>query len=329
MVKNMKGPKDIASVITTKMLAIKNNLEPPACEGYEGPLKFYHSKFARFSLTIYNKKNSGDGKPVVKGNIPAMDMPDIQERTHFIYYKEMESSLKPAETGQDGLSPAYTVRMTSGAAKGKTPAQFLMEDPDKNQGVLTGHYKWLKQNSSNPKYRDGNLKQMEAIMDAGRLFKAGKLSAKTASGAGQFIIYDPGMRPLVNQKREDGKSFVYQIKITWTLGAKYPLEVSITNFYAPVIKKDDGMLNVKASEKADEIRNNISMSAKDWMSALYIIETNMRTFENIYAAKLYKTAFDADKEARESRNRDNQGYQNGSNQNQYGYQGSPNNSYHN
>lgn len=319
MVKNMRNPKDIVHVITTKMLAIRNNLALPACKDYEGPLKFYHGKFSRFSLTIYNKKESGDNKPVVKGNIPSMDMPDIKERTDFIYRKEMESSLKPTESGQDGLSSAYTVRMTFGAAKGKTPAQFLMENPDKNQEVLTSHYKWLKQNSSNPKYRDRNLKQMEAIMDAGRLFKAGKLSAKTASGTGQFIIYDPGMRPLVNQKREDGKSFVYQVKITWTLGAKYPLEVSITNFYAPVIKKDDGMLNVKASEKADETRNSISMSAKDWISALYIIETNMRTFENIYAAKLYKAAFDADKEARESRNQDNQGYQNGSSQNQYGY----------
>lgn len=290
--RDIHSPKAIASVPNENMLIISNNLEESRCDGYEGPLYFYDGRFSRFSFTIITKEK----KPIT-ANLPIKDFLDVEGRTDFIYQKHLEMSMMPKE---ENLSPAYTVILTAGKdMKGKTPAQFLLEDIEKNKTLLNNQYKWIKSNiNQNPKYREANQRQLDAIMDAGKLLKEGKLDKNKASGASKlFTIYDSGIKILERRKREDGRVFVYSIKITWMLGSEKPVEIYMKNFHAFIKKNNIGLCTVQPGI-TDEISKSVRVSVEDWRYVVYIMKVNMRTFEDIRAPRLYKIATNADIEKR-------------------------------
>lgn len=307
----LKNPKELVSIVRNQTFAIQNELVKAECQDGAEPLKFY-SHFSRFPIVIINTE-----RKAATANIHVGDIPDMVARTNFAHMKDLEMAYMPkivaptpTANGDEDLSNniAFTVVLTLGnGLKGKTPAQLILEDPNNTQ-KLNNQYKWLKENiDKNPKFKENNLKQMEAIAEAGRLYKAGKLTADVAATAstpttpaGQgIVIYETGMRPLIRRKRPDGKCFVYEVKIEWVLGNKYPVNVEIQNYYAPVTQDAKGLLNVKASEKSDVVRNMMRLSASDWEYVMYMIQTNMRTFENAMGNFAYKTASDAAKANRE------------------------------
>lgn len=273
----MKGPKEILSIVRSQTLVISNELSKIPAEETT-PLKF-HSKFSRFTITIINEE-----RKAANGNIPIREMEDLIRRSGFAYQKELEAELLPkAVKGNEVDSPAYTVRFTNGTMKGKTPAQVLAEDPGNGSDALNRQYKWLQSNLN--KYPK-NQEQMDAIRDAARLHREGKLCPVTSiASLPAFTIYEPGFRPLIRKQREDGKSFVYEIRITWNFGQNYPVEVEIQNYYAPVIKKENGMLNVLLKEKSvnDSITNKMKLSSMEWMHVIHMLETSIRTFEDLIA----------------------------------------------
>lgn len=300
------NPKEIASIVRTKTFAISNELAVSECSGYSSPLMFYSSKFSQFKAVIINEQ-----KKVAYGNIKSCDVGDIEDRSKFIYNKDMEASMSfsapapepKANSGVDeSLAIAYTVTLTTGnGLKGKSPAQVLLENPEKGPDMLTNQYKWLKNNrDTNEKFRESNQKQMDAIMAASKLFKEGKLSvdgvaSNQSMNGRQFTIYEPGMRPLTRKKNAKGNSFVYEILVTYTIGNKYPVEVTITNYYAPVTQDKDGLLNVKVSQKENEIKNSMRLTAKEWNNAVEMMQINKRTFEMCYAQSLYSASIAAEK----------------------------------
>lgn len=307
----LKNPKELVSIVRNQTFAVQNELVKAECEDGAEPLKFY-SHFSRFPIVIINAE-----RKATTANIAVKDIPDMVARTNFAYTKELEMAYMPRTVaptptadGEDlSTNIAFTTVLTLGnGLKGKTPAQLVMEDPN-NVQKLNNQYKWLKESiEKNPKFADNNKKQMDAIVEAGRLYKAGKLSgdaattasASVATPTGQgIVIYETGMRPLVRRKRPDGKCFVYEAKVEWILGNKYPVNVEIQNYYAPVTKDSRGLLNVKASEKDNVVRNLMRLTASDWEYVMYMIQTNMRTFENAMGNFAYKTATDAAKANRE------------------------------
>lgn len=312
----LKNPKELVSIVRNQTFAIQNELVKAECQDGSEPLKFY-SHFSRFPIVIINAE-----RKATTANIHVGDIPDMVARTNFAHTKDMEMAFMPktiaptaSANGGEDLSNniAFTTILTLGnGLKGKTPAQLILEDPNNTQ-KLNNQYKWLKENiDKNPKFKDNNKKQMDAIAEAGRLYKAGKLTAdvaaaaSTPTNAGQsIVIYETGMRPLIRRKRPDGKCFVYEVKIEWVLGNKYPVNVEIQNYYAPVTQDAKGLLNVKASEKVDVIRNMMRLSAADWEYVMYMIQTNMRTFENAMGNFAYKTATEAAKANREKAGLDN------------------------
>lgn len=79
-----------------------------------------------------------------------------------------------------------------------------------------------------------------------------------------------GCRPLVRKRRQDGKCFCYECKVIWDFSKDYPVICDIRNYYAPVIKKDNGLLNVAIKEKdtSTEIHNEFSMTAAEWLNVV-------------------------------------------------------------
>lgn len=59
-------------------------------------------------------------------------------------------------------------------------------------------------------------------------------------------------------------------------------------------------MNVKAKEREGEIRNVISLTLEEWLWVEHMLESNIRTFEDLYARNYYKQAYEAEKELREA-----------------------------
>lgn len=131
---------------------------------------------------------------------------------------------------------------------------------------------------------------MEAIREAATLLMKGELEEKTIQPQQPIVIYDSGFRPLVRKQREDGLSFVYEVHITCNPGNNYPIVVEIQNYYANVKTLPDGRLNVEGGSKTDIQISQMKMSTDDWSYILYMLQLNMRAFEETHMISFCKAA---------------------------------------
>lgn len=293
----MKNPKECFCLKQNQTFFVLNELVPVACEDGSEPLMFHHETFSRFKFVIINAE-----KKAATANIPVIEFPGIFEEIRnrnlmkktYTAIQGIGNVLKP-EKEQAGKTAAYTVTITAGRLKGKTPAGALLENAKVNETLLLNQEAWLKAHLKDyPK----NQVQIQAIQEAISLYHNGTLKNTTPISSisdTDSCIYKTGCRPLIRRKRADGKCFVYEIKISWQELMDKPVEIEIRNYYAPVSKDEKGLLNVHAKERSDEIKNTFSLSMSEWFWLEHQINTQMRTFENLYAAKMYTTANDAER----------------------------------
>lgn len=308
----LSNPMELAAVVRNQTLIVQNGLSLAGAGDDENqPLKVY-SAFSRFIFAIINSD-----KKSVTANIRVTDIPGILAaseyayRTHMDFLYHTNPAASPAASDNNGVdvsSPAFTKRFTSGKMKGKTPAQVLLEAEDKEDAIqnLNSQFSWLKRNAEkNPKYAAGNREQMKAIQEAAALYKEGRLTqdllkAPSHTGDGQVIpLYESGFRPLRSRKKKNGKTFIYEIVFDWTIGSAYPVSITIRNYYADVTEKENGMLNVLAKTKEQEQKNSMALTAAEWQNILYMIQANMRMFEERSRDACYKQAESARRKSRE------------------------------
>lgn len=271
-----KNPREIAYIVEKSTFAILDGLTESNIENEEEPLTLHSRKFSRFSFLIINQD-----KKAATANMNVKEMFGFLEKSHFAMQQEMLSQFNSGSNEEEELPLAYTVTITSGTLKGRTPADVLLNDGEEGKKLLNNQYTFLKNNLS--KYPK-NKTQMDAIVNASQLLKEGKLDAD-AVGKGQtkrISLYSSGLRPLVNRKNNAGMSFVYELTVDWLLGEKRPLMITIVNYYAPVIKKDDGMLNVQVKQRDQTtLRNNtVNLTFEDWAYVQHMIETDIERFES-------------------------------------------------
>ena len=304
---SLKNPKECFCLQQQQTFFVLNELTPSTCENGSEPLTFHHETFSRFRFVIINKD-----KKAATANIPVSEIPGIfEEIKNKNLLKKMNSdenkmmralkfSGKPAAAAVDTNSPAFKLTIGSGTLKGKTPARALLENPEVNKKMLENQVNWLKQNLAQyPK----NQLQIDAINQALDLFNRGLLNKDAANAAAETvqvsnedkdIVWKTGFRPLIRRKLDNGKSFVYEIKIYWHEDLPKPVEIEIHNYYAPVIQTEQGLLNVVAKEREQEVKNSFSLTVDEWFWMQHIIESQISTFESIHAARMYKTANDAE-----------------------------------
>lgn len=271
-----KNPREIAYIVEKSTFAILDGLTESNIENEEEPLTLHSRKFSRFSFLIINQD-----KKAATANMNVKEMFGFLEKSHFAMQQEMLYQFNSGSNEEEELPLAYTVTITSGTLKGRTPADVLLNDGEEGKKLLNNQYTFLKNNLS--KYPK-NKTQMDAIVNASQLLKEGKLDAD-AVGKGQMkriSLYSSGLRPLVNRKNNAGMSFVYELTVDWLLGEKRPLMITIVNYYAPVIKKDDGMLNVQVKQRDQTtLRNNtVNLTFDDWAYVQHMIETDIERFES-------------------------------------------------
>lgn len=282
--KILKNPKQIAGFTHSKgkgkaiVFAIQNELDRAKGEDKNEYLNL-HSKFSRFPIVIIN-----EDKLSTTANIPVNEMISIIDKTKFLYEKEMQLLCVPP--AEELSSPAYTVRFSSGEMKGMTPAEVLFQDAG-NVAKLNDQYKFLK---SNLKKYPRNQQQIDAILDASNLLKKGELAKQKRDIIPSFLVCESGFRPLTRRSKKDGLTFVYQMKITWNFRAENPIHLEIENFYAPVIKTEQGLLNVQAKQKAHSVVNEFNFSLDEWSWMIHLVSSNIKTFEDMTAPEAYQGA---------------------------------------
>ena len=279
----MRNPKECAVLRSKKTLIFENMLSPYNAneDDKTSPLQFYHKVFSRFKMTIIDET-----KHAMSGNINSNAIPGIASRTAYAINRHLDTIYNTA-AGNDDASPAYTVKITSGIYKGRTPADVLLKDGQNGKDGLNRQYVWLKSNLS--KYPN-NKTQMDAIREAATLLMKGELEEKTIQPQQPIVIYDSGFRPLVRKQREDGLSFVYEVHITCNPGNNYPIVVEIQNYYTNVKTLPDGRLNVEGGSKTDIQISQMKMSTDDWSYILYMLQLNMRAFEATHMISFCKAA---------------------------------------
>lgn len=269
-----KNPREIAYIVEKSTFAVLDGLTEADIENEEEPLTLHSKRFSRFSFLIINQD-----KKAATSNMNVKEMFGFLNKCRFVM--EQELLLRMNQTEKEELPLAYTVTISSGALKGRTPADVLLNDGEEGKKLLNNQYIFLKNNLQ--KYPKNKV-QMDAITNASTLLKEGKLDAEMATSTGpkKFSLYESGLRPLVSRKNKNGLTFVYEMSIDWLFGEKRPFMINIINYYAPVIKKDDGMLNVKVKQRDDStMRNNtVNLTFEDWSYVQHMIETDIERFES-------------------------------------------------
>lgn len=271
---------------------VTSSLGPARSENGEPPYQTF-SGWSRFSFYAVLK-----GKTSAQANVKPTDVADMKARTAYAYAKHLEAESKAhlvaAEVASGAKSPAYVVKLSSGKdMKGKTPAEVLLGSPNGRADLLRQR-EWLERNMD--RYARYNAPQIQAIDDAIALHDSGALSLEKASSssAPAIVIFESDLQPQMAKRESDGLCPTYKIRIVFVPGDEYPVTVEITNFRAPVVRTEDGRLNVRAKEKRDEKTLTRTLTGAEWNACLGEIERNMREFEIVNAAALFEDARAAD-----------------------------------
>ncbi len=276
----MKYIKEIATVKRKSTFSVDSELTVRKKED-GAPMKIVDDSFSRFVLTIV------DASGGIHFNVKPEEIPAIQRKTQIALNEFWSPKPVATTSGNAATSPACTVRFITGNLKGKTPAEVLAENGEKGKEMLNSQYKWLKSNLEKfPK----NKELMDAIVDAASIDLSVPVEAPTTTPP--LAIFETGTRPLTRKKREDGKCFCYEGKVVFDFARKYPVIVEIKNYYAPVVVKESGQLNVQLSQMdpASKVEKSFSMTAEEWAYVEHRITKTLDAFEGRYFPAAYKVA---------------------------------------
>lgn len=272
-----KNPREIAYIVKNSTFAVFDGLSSANIDDGDEPLTLHSKKFSRLSFLIINAE-----KKATTANINIRDIFGLVERSRFAMREELSRNLHSSDEKE--LPLAYTVRFTSGRVKGRTAADILLHDGQEGKELLNNQFSFLKSNLQ--KYPKNQL-QIDAIVNASVLAQNNELKEIKESSF-KMKLYESGFRPLTRRKNDKGMSFVYEISMEWIFGEQNPINVTIKNYYAPVVENSDGMLNVQVKQRdPDSLQTNtISLSLDDWAYVTHMMEASIERFEAyIYTAK--------------------------------------------
>jgi len=267
------------------------------------PPKQVFAKLSRFLFAVIDKNAA---QKCVTANLRTDEFPAVLRKGQWAFDRCLESeyapSAAPKEAGGD-RSSAYTVKMAMGPFKGKSPAQVLIENPERADD-LRKHYEFLDQNAQ--KY-PANRVQMDAIIEAISLYREGRLQPVAVQEAGDstvITVHDSGPRHLASRGQQNGKTFCYQLRIACQPSNNYPFEISVSNFYAPVIERPGGQKIISQKEKESEVRHAMRLSKEAFLNLLEEMAAEMHDYRCINAMRGHRQADEARRENIEAARRE-------------------------
>lgn len=311
-------------------LLVKPELVPAWTGDDDQPYRVYDKSFSRLAVTILWKSQNG-GKMSVTGNIKidrlagiyrkAVNASQIDAVMSTNAYKWFAGSLQnvmgmlqnpgSAETSAGSLddciirsekmAAAQAVAIANGKLKGKTPLVALQEGM---ADALRQQRNWLSENL--PKY-PGNRKQIDAIDAALYLHEHGLLSMQEHVGgaagsvpaavlqAEDIVLLEASPKGQGRKADpETGLSPCHEISIIWHVGNRYPVEVKVVNYDAPVEKLAGGGQNVRRAEKRNETSLSFRLDESTFFNDVRLIKSHMERFESLYAYNQFQDADECD-----------------------------------
>lgn len=290
-----KYAADLAVIKTKQTLSVAPHFLVALSDIDEHPLHIV-GETSRFHVTIINEE-----KKAVTARWTIKDLRQIKNgiadaRAFVNFSKWSRKKVASQASSGGGTSPAYTTHFVMGnGLKGKTPAEIYAEDTNNFKSRMEHQYKYIEGNlgKNGGQYDKANRKQMDAISDALQLLADGKLAGQsgeeTGGGtAGVISVFEPVTKPLIrNTDKVSGLAPVYTSEVNVYPNNTYPVEIKITNFNAPVEKRDNGTLNVKSSLKKDEFINRMMLSFADFENMLQEMEDYVNIFKMMNAKKCF------------------------------------------
>ena len=279
-------------------LGIETLLYPPSEN--DKPLTM-HSNFSRMKFTLINKE--GDSTYTVSANIPAREIYSLKTITDAVINSIVSFKMQPkiqqqrqGQTEQQSSSPAYIVPIANGIFKGKTPAEVLLNNQNDKTG-LEQQLNWLQNNLA--KYPN-NKKQIDAILDAFKLFQENKLKKDAVSNKSLDVgslstidIYRADIRiPHATKTDKNGNTDVYSMNIICDPNKNYPFTINIVNMLAPPIIGDNGLVTANLKQAVNKKVCSISLSDRDWINTVNALYNRITEFENAYFPSQWKKAYD-------------------------------------
>lgn len=174
--------------------------------------------------------------------------------------------------------PAYQKKFIMGPYKGKSPAEVMLEAPSLKEGweKVKSQREFLQKNAD--KYK-ANAELIEAIKDVQDLANKGMLirpdneAPKEELSGTERVIYEGAVKPLSSKKREDGKSFCYQIRILYDASRELPVKFVIMNGYTDVTVKENG--SIRTAKVDDAAIKSYNLTKAQMSNLLSVIKYNM------------------------------------------------------
>lgn len=251
----------------------------------ETPLELY-AGWSRFTATIIDKRGAKTAAPFF--NIPIADFEIIAQKVKHLCMQELTEKFTPAENN--------TTTSTSEISKlldVKPPFKYKsLKDGLVESGGFSGIDKvieiFIKGYNSyaiNKKIVD-NLRTLKTFDEKEvEEFLSSKGSNLSESA---MAIYETPSKVLLSRKpSENGDNFCYEASIIYNRAMKQRFTVNISNFYAPVTKNENGLMNVMTSGKHDENASRFNLSSEEMLEAVNAMERVKRAYEvNIFNESL-------------------------------------------
>ena len=276
----------------TKTLAIMAHFTKAKASEDDTPLAVYDSKFSRLAVSVIDTESTS-----ARANIPVSALEAIFKKTDYAFDLQMRMIYEHGEekASEKKTSPAYTVAIASGLLKGKTPAKVLLEEKEQGKEALKKQYDWLKANLE--KYPK-NAVQMEAIAEAVKLYGEGRLSTEAAKNANARTVevYRAPARALIRKERADGMCPVHDLRICWNVDEQGSVTIAVANYYAPVIRRDDGTISPQTSacDRNSIVKISITVTVEEWLNAIRSVKSAMHQFETVNAKLCIEDAIQTD-----------------------------------
>lgn len=280
-----KYANDLVTIKSQQTFSVEPYFYKAESKNEESPLPIVSST-SRFRATIINKERKAVTVRWTTSEVRSME-------ADFTTARSLAKQQAWSISENTPTDPAYTVKIIAGSLKGLTPAEVVLQGREKE---LNNHYKWLKDNLE--KYPK-NEEIMNAIQNAAALKNEGKLENVSSNSLKDMVVFESDIKPLVRQQKDNGKCPVYKSKVIVHPTDTYPVEVILTTFDAPVIKNDNGTLNVVAKEKENEVTNAMRMSFQDFGFVLEEMSDYIRNFKMLNCKACYT---DAENCIRENKN---------------------------
>lgn len=265
-----------------KMFSVKTSLSPneerPGRAGQEAQAMTMRP-FSDYSVYKLYIGEAGNGN--VYANISVDDMASLIKDADVAEGMHIKMKLLPKKSNGSKSSPAYTTRLNSRVPEyaKKTPAEIYLADPEGGMEYLQKQKAFLEQHLTG-NYAKLNQSQIDAINDLIRIAQSGSVDASSA--VPKLMLYSTPFKGSGRKVRaEDGKSFCYQIDISWLPGETSPVAIKIANCYCMIGK--DNLPDLQTA--ADKKEKTFNLTQKEWDALVNAVKLDEIAFAGCYGGQ--------------------------------------------